>query len=66
MIENADAKTLNGFVRKAVSGNVDLVSTDENQGYHYLDALAYPHETVTHSEGEYVRGKLHTNSIEGF
>jgi len=66
MIENADAKTLNGFVRKTVSGNVDLVSTDENQGYHYLSHLGYPHDTVTHSEGEYVRGKVHTNSIEGF
>ncbi len=34
MIENTDAKTLNGFVRKTVSGNVDLVSTDENAAYH--------------------------------
>jgi hypothetical protein len=66
MIEHTDAKTLNGFVRKTVSGNVDLVSTDENPGYHYLAAGGFPHDTVTHSEGEYVRGKVHTNSIEGF
>ncbi|HLW70191.1 MAG TPA: IS1595 family transposase [Candidatus Binataceae bacterium] len=66
VIENADATTLNKFVRKTVSGNVDLVATDENKGYAYLDALGFPHETVSHSAGEYVRGKVHTNSIEGF
>jgi hypothetical protein len=24
------------------------------------------HETVTHSRGEYVRGDVHTNTVEGF
>jgi hypothetical protein len=55
MIEQADVKTPNGFVRKAVAGNVDFVSTDENPGYHYLSAGGFPHQTITHSEGEYVR-----------
>ena len=66
VIENTDAATLNKFVRKTVGGNVDLVTTDEHKGYTYLDALGFPHETVSHSAGEYVRGKVHTNSIEGF
>jgi transposase len=25
-----------------------------------------PHESVSHSKGEYVRGNVHTNSIESF
>ena len=66
MIEHADAATLNGFVRKAVSGKVDLVATDDNPGYAYLRALGYKHDTVTHSDGEYVRGKVHTQSIDSF
>jgi transposase-like protein len=66
MIENTDAATLSRFVRKTVSGNVDLVATDENLGYDRLQAAGYPHEAVSHSTGEYVRGKVHTNNIEGF
>jgi transposase-like protein len=66
MIEHADAATLNGFVRKAVSGKVDLVATDEHLGYSGLYRLGYPHKMVTHSEGEYVRGKIHTQSIDSF
>jgi ISXO2-like transposase domain/Transposase zinc-ribbon domain len=64
MIERADAPTLNDFVRKVVNGEVDLVATDEHRGYYGLNALGYPHETVTHSEDEYVRGNVHTNSID--
>ncbi len=66
IIENTDAKTLNRFVRKAVSDKVDLVATDEHGGYHYLDALGYKHGVVSHSAGEYVRGEVHTNNIESF
>jgi transposase-like protein len=66
MIEHADAKTLNRFVRKVISDKVDLVATDEWQGYKYLTALGYPHETVTHSAGEYVRGEVHTANIDSF
>jgi hypothetical protein len=66
VIEKADAKTMTAFVRKTVSGNVDLVATDENQGYYYLNALGYEHEAVSHRAGEYVRGNVHTNNIEGF
>jgi transposase-like protein len=66
MIEHADARTLNRFVRKAVSDKVDLVATDEWKGYHYLNALGYPHDTVKHSDGEYVRGQVHTQNIDSF
>ena len=36
--------------------------TDENRAYASLEH----HETVNHSNGEYVRGKVHTNGIESF
>jgi transposase-like protein len=66
VIENADAVTLNRFVRKAISDKVDLVATDEHKGYSNLDAFGFPHEAVSHSSGEYVRGNIHTNNIESF
>jgi transposase-like protein len=66
IIEHANATTLNRFVRKAVSDKVDLVATDEWQGYKYLNALGFPHETVNHSDGEYVRGRVYTANIDSF
>jgi transposase-like protein len=66
MIEHADARTLNGFVRKAVSEKVDLVATDEHPGYGYLRASGFRHDAVNHSAGEYVRGKVHTANIDSF
>ena len=39
-----------------------MVYTDESSIYAGLEN----HETVNHSEGEYVRGTVHTNGIESF
>ena len=40
------------------------IYTDEFGAYKNLDGLFYQHETVRHSAKEYVRGEIHTNSIE--
>lgn len=45
---------------------VDLVATDEFGGYHRLRKHGFPHEFVTHGRGEYVRGLVHTQTIDGF
>ncbi len=66
IIENTDTATLNRFVRRAVSEKVDLVATDEHSGYRNLTSFGYPHESVSHSAGEYVRGEVHTNNLESF
>jgi transposase-like protein len=66
MIENADTETLTKFVRKTVSDKVELVATDEHSGYRYLQYAPYPHYTVSHSDSEYVRGEIHTQSIDSF
>jgi transposase-like protein len=65
MIENADTETLTKFVRKTVSDKVELVATDEHSGYRLLK-WTMPHDVVSHGSGEYVRGKVHTQSIESF
>jgi len=67
MIESADIPTMTKFVRKVVDKEkVELVATDEHSGYFYLDKDGYKHETVDHRRGEYVRGVVHTNSMENF
>jgi transposase-like protein len=65
MIESADTETLTRFVRKVVSDKVELVATDEHSGYRYI-GWVMPHQSVSHSAGEYVRGEIHTQSIDSF
>ncbi len=65
VIGSQDAPTLSAFVRKVVSKKVSLVVTDENNDYNYL-GREIKHESVGHSKNEWVRGEVHTNSIESF
>ena len=42
------------------------ISTDEYTTYSTLKQLGYRHKTIQHGAGEYVRGRTHTQTIEGF
>ncbi|MFT7571437.1 MAG: transposase [Paracoccaceae bacterium] len=42
------------------------ISSDEWRAYRNLRHTGYKHGTVNHSAKEYVRGEVHTNTIEGF
>lgn len=59
-----DRETLLGFI-KEVAPNPERIMTDEWQAYRGCADTDTTHETVTHSKGEYVRGDVHTNSVEG-
>jgi transposase-like protein len=65
VIENTSHHTIDRFVRKMVSDKVELIATDSAASYDWLH-ISYQHETVDHKAGEYVRGAIHTNSIESF
>jgi transposase-like protein len=65
VVENVRADTLMQFVRETVSPRVELVATDKWVGYKHL-GKEFPHVAVDHAEGEYVRGRAHTNSVESF
>lgn len=52
------------FVRATVSGNAEL-HTDESPIYTKV-GKEYAHNVIKHIDKEYVRGNVHTNSIEGF
>jgi transposase-like protein len=66
MIDEAGFDTHARFVRNVVDRNVSLVSTDEAAHYRRLDRMGVPHESVSHAQAEYVRGRVHTQSIESF
>jgi transposase-like protein len=59
--------TLAKYIRENISEDVDVIMTDEFQGYpkalHDAGVLA-EHKTVCHSDGEYVNGDIYTNGIE--
>ena len=55
-------------VTKIVTDNVEretYLHTDESRLYGDADQLFAEHHTVKHSVGEYVRGTVHTNTVEG-
>jgi len=64
VIASTDARTLQGFVREAVSTKVDLLATDEHSSY--IGLTDFPHAVVRHSRKEYVVGAVHTQTIDGF
>lgn len=65
VLREADMRTMGFFVRQAVSDKVSLVATDEHSGYVGLSP-DFPHESVQHGRGEYVRGLVHTQTIDSF
>jgi transposase-like protein len=61
----ADGATVAKIVRENIARETRL-HTDESRLYPTVGKEFAAHETVKHSAGEYVRGDVHTNSVEGF
>ena len=64
-IPNTKRETLHGFIERAVKDEAEAIYTDEWKAYLGIKDHDTRHETVNHSEEEWVRGDVHTNSIEG-
>ncbi len=62
VIEEADAKTLQGFVAEHAAPDA-TVFTDDAAAY---KGMTFEHDSVCHSAGEYVKEMAHTNGIESF
>ena len=62
-IENTSVGNITPEVVKTVKNA--MVYTDEWVGYKQVSRI-YDHLFVKHNEGEYVNGRVHTNTIEGF
>src|SRR5690606_17346928 len=64
-VQSADKETVASIVVKNVAKGSTL-HTDESRLYKGADAHVAKHSTVHHASGEYVRGIVHTNCVEGF
>lgn len=64
VIPNAAMGTLKGAIRENIEQG-SQVSTDDFTSYRGLAHMGYAHESVNHSKFEWVRGDIHTNTIEG-
>ena len=64
-VPSADKETVQGIVLENVHPETRL-HTDESRLYGGLDGKLAAHETVKHSAGEYARGDVNTNSVEGY
>lgn len=64
-VPTTSAKILGAAVRNNVAPDARALYTDESRAYKRVGKL-YRHATVNHIRLEYVRGDVHTNSIEGF
>lgn len=66
VVADVTGNTLKGLIRQNVHPSSRIL-TDEWSGYRGIGKeYAGGHHTVRHTSYEYVRGDVHTNSIEGF
>lgn len=64
VVDDLKAKTLVPILRERIAEET-RVMTDEAGQYRYL-RRDFAHEFVRYGQGEYGRGEVHTNTIEGF
>jgi transposase-like protein len=61
----ADGATVASIVTDNIARETRLM-TDESRLYKKVGQEFAAHDTVTHSHGEYVRGEVHTNTVESY
>lgn len=64
-VSNITAKTLGPILMEQVNSASALMTDDAGQ-YRIIGPAFASHETVNHGIEEYVRGNVHTNTIEGY
>jgi len=65
VVADVTSATLKAVIRANVDRKARIM-TDEWSSYRGLEKEFADHQTVRHSTYEYVRGDVHTNSVEGF
>jgi transposase-like protein len=64
-VDSVSADTLVPIVEANVAKETAMM-TDEWSGYYSLGKHFESHESVSHKADEYVRGDIHTNTVEGY
>jgi transposase-like protein len=63
-VRDMSGNTVTVLIRQNILPGSEII-TDEYRGYSRVGEDGYNHSSVNHRTGEYVRGNMHTNSIEG-
>jgi transposase-like protein len=64
-VPSVSAKTLRPYLKYHIDPDACLITDDAGQ-YRIIGPEFEQHEVVCHSNGEYVRDEVHTNTVEGF
>src|SRR6266705_5649441 len=64
IIPKANKKNLHASIRKVTKPETEAIYTDQERAYSGIADQDTEHKTVNHTAGEYVRGNVHTNTIE--
>lgn len=65
VVDGVNSKTLRPLLLENVN-RLSKLRTDESHAYRDAGRYFYRHDVVNHSVGEYGRGEVHTNTIEGY
>ena len=65
-LPDVKAETMMPIIRATVPSTETRIFTDELPTYERLTWMGYPHKTIRHGDGIYVKGDTHTNTVEGF
>jgi transposase-like protein len=57
-------ETIKGFLREVVADDAEAIYTDSHHSYRGIGDHDTKHEYVDHSRDEWVRGQIHTNTVE--
>ena len=64
VVSSRDRRTLHNFIRNNTAPDTEAIYTDDWPAYRGIADHDTRHETVNHSAEEWVRGDVHTNTVE--
>ncbi|MGQ0849203.1 MAG: IS1595 family transposase [Actinomycetota bacterium] len=64
VVSDMTRQTVHGLLRATVSDHAEAIYTDSHRSYRGIGDHDTRHEYVDHSAEEWVRGEVHTNSVE--
>lgn len=64
VVADAESRTVKAFLQDVVSGDAEAIYTDSHRSYRGVADHNTRHEWVNHAAEEWVRGDVHTNTVE--
>lgn len=65
VVPNVGVQAIQTFIQENIAGKPTRLFTDSSRVYH-RSKLTHDQHSVDHHKGEYVRGKVHVNTVETF